>query len=323
MKKSESFIYTDNEDAYLFSELNYRNIKNYNNLNALPLVFETDYDVLQWACAVLSESAMGYHLLKEAEQTGWALSAAALDHDGFHVHVEQKIIELDFYDMEPANLGQSNHYRNRLLCVLAKALRDVWHEERWGAFEENYTPQSVLLLERVRTADTDSLAVLIAWELRSAGHDDIWRYLLASDDGDMAIMFTNIINRYPSAQFNGMALAHVFRQWYSDIDRMDAQDHNTLQQMDDMLAESSLSFGKQNATAQEFEAMSILPDGCTYLKELGDTVESDKFFNGLNDIVNQAHLGQIIYDSQITYVENIPFRDATLARKFMLDTTQS
>ena len=299
------------------SDLNYKQIKNYNNLDAMPYAFEEDIDVLQWACAVLSQSAMGQALLTEAEHTGWSLVSGDLEHDGFCVNAKSKVIELDFYNMDARSLGKSGHYRSNIVCVLAKALRDIWLEERWGAFEENYKPEAVLLLERARAADSDAVSILIAWELRGMGYDDVWRHLLAGDDGDMALVFTNVLNRYPSAQFNGMALAHVFRQWYADVNRIDAQDHMTLQQMDNILEENDVKFGYKKVTNQEFELLSILPDGCMYLKKLGDTIENDPFFNGLNDVVNQSHLSQILYDNKVTYACGIPFRDAKLARKFL------
>ena len=306
------------KDEFLLSSLPYQKIKNYQNLEALPHSFETDADVLQWACAVLSDSPMGANLLSEAAQTGWSLAARDLDHDGYHLGISDKIIELGLYNMSPKALGRSTHYRYNLICVLAKALRDVWHEERWGAFETYFKPEAVLLLERARAADSDCLSILMAWELRSAGHQEIWRHILASDDGDMAEVFTNIINRHPSAQYNGMAVAHMFRQWYQDEARLDAQDHATLQDMDDILEENDKNFGKRKVTAEEFELLSLMPDGTKYLSNLGATVAQDPFFNGLNDPVNQTHLFQIIYDNKVTYVRDIPFRDAKLARKFHL-----
>ncbi len=136
--------------------------------------------------------------------------------------------------------------------VLAKALRDVWHEDRWGAFEDSYKPEAVLLLERGRAADTDSVAILIAWELRSAGYNDVWRHVLGSNDGDMARVLINILERYPTAIYNGMALAHVFRQWYADIARVDALDHTSLQQMDYILEENNVRFGTKLALSKEF-----------------------------------------------------------------------
>jgi hypothetical protein len=196
-------------------------------------------------------------------------------------------------------------------------LRDIWHADKEGFFEEDYKPDAVLLLERARAADTDSVSIFIAWELRGAGYNEMWRHALGAEDGDMARVLMNILGRYPTALYNGMALAHVFRQWYADIARVDALDHISLQEMDGILEENNIRFGENQALAEEFEALSLLPDGVCYLKELGDTVAKDPFFNGLNDSVNQSHLFQIVYDSKVTYANGIPFRDAKLARKFL------
>ena len=173
------------------------------------------------------------------------------------------------------------------------------------------------MLERGRAADTDIVAIFMAWELRSQGYNDIWRTILGSEDGDIARVFVNILERYPTALYNGMALAHMFRQWYADEQRVDALDHSSLQQMDFILEENDMEFGDKTALSKEYELLSCLPDGMVYLNDLGDTVAKDPFFNGLNDPVNQRHLFQIVYDTKVTYVQGIPFRDAKLARKFL------
>lgn len=319
VKEVPSFTEYDLEDdgVYDIGTLEPLETKHYKNLEACPYVFENDLDVLSWATALMTESPLGFALLKQAQDSGWQLALSDLDTGGYHLDVTSKIIELDNFNMDARSLGHSAFYRNSLVSILAKALRDVWHEDRWGAFEEHYKPEAVLLLERVRAADTDSVAVFISWELRGAGYNDIWRHALGAEDGDMARVLINILERYPTALYNGMAMAHVFRQWYADVARVDALDHVSLQHMDDILQENDIRFGKKAALSKEFEMLSLLPDGVVYLKELGRTVSTDPFFNGLNDPVNQTHLFQIVYDSKVTYANGIPFRDAKLARKFL------
>lgn len=307
----------EDEGVYDIETLNPLETKNYKNLEAYPYVFESDFDVLSWTTAMMTESPLGFSLLKEAQNLGWKIALSDLDTGGFHLDVQEKIIELDSFNIDAASLGRSSFFRNSLVLILAKGLRDIWHESRCGAFEENYKPEAVLLLERARAADTDSVAILVAWELRSAGYNEVWRYALGADDGDMARVLINILDRYPTAIYNGMALAHIFRQWYADITRVDALDHTSLQQMDNILQENDICFGERNALAKEFEMLSLLPDGVVYLKELGDTIAKDPFFNGLNDSVNQSHLFQIVYDAEVIYANGIPFRDAKLARKFL------
>ena len=304
-------------DIFTLEDLRPLETKKFVNLDAYPHGFEQDHDVLCWATAILSESPLAMAHLSNAQAQGWKIGLSDLGTNGFHLDVSEKIIQLDHYGLDAASLGRSAFFRNSLICVLAKALRDIWHEERWGGFEEDFKPEAVMMLERARAADTDSISVVIGWELRGAGYSDIWRHILGSEESDMARVLTNILERYPTALYNGMGLAHVFRQWYADVARVDALDHSTLEHMDFALRDQKIKFGDKNASAEHFEILSTLPDNTVYLNELGDTVCRDPFFSGLNDAINQAHLFQIVYDAKVTYVAGIPFRDAALARKFL------
>ena len=306
----------EKDSVFEIQELAPLKTKKFANLEAYPYAFEEERDVLCWATALLSESPVALSLLHEAEKTGWKLALNDLGTGGFHLDATEQIIELDNFGLDAKALGQSLFFRTSLICILAKALREIWHENRWGAFETDYKAEAVLLLERARAADADSVSILVGWELRSAGYNDIWRHILGSDDGDMAQVLINILERYPTALYNGMALAHVFRQWYADVSRVDALDHTTLEQLDFGLRDVSIKLGEKDITAKDFERLSTLPDTSIYLNELGATVARDPFFCGLNDPINQAHLFQIVYDSKVTYVDGIPFRDSKLARKF-------
>lgn len=307
----------ENDGTYDIATLNPKDIKQYQNLEAYPYAFDTDFDVLAWVTAMMTESPLANALLNDFQDSGWKLALADLDSDGFNLDITNKILEIDNFNLDAPTIGKSVFYRNAFLAILSKGLRDVWHENRWGAFEVNYKPEAVLLLERARAADADSVAILIAWELRSAGYNEVWRHVLGAEDLDMARVLINILERYPTSLYNGMALAHLFRQWYADVARVDALDHATLQQMDDMMLDGHGNFGAKLALCNEFELLSLLPDGCMYLKDLGETVSKDPFFNSLNDTVNQTHLFQIVYDSKVTYVNGIPFCDPELAQKFI------
>ncbi len=303
--------------VFCLEQLNPVETAKFFNLEAMPYAFETSFDVLLWASAILTRSPLALSLIQHAKKQGWKFALNDLGTNGFHLDAAEKIIELDNYGLDEKSLGKSAFFRLSLLNVFSKALREIWHEEKWGAFETIFKPESVLMLERARTADADSVSVVIAWQLRAAGYNDIWRHIVGSDDGDMAQVLVNILERYPTAIYNGMALAHVFRQWYADLDRVDALDYCTLEQIDYMMTDQSCNLGCKTAMPGDFEKLSVLPDEICYLKELGETVGRDPFFNDIQDPINQAHLFQIIYDSEITYVGGIPFRDQQLARKFL------
>ncbi|MEM6810905.1 MAG: DUF6782 family putative metallopeptidase [Pseudomonadota bacterium] len=303
-------------EAYTISELKPLTIKKFKTLSSLPYAFKQDRDVLVWLAAMMTESPTGYHLITSAQDYGWKIALSDLGTGGFHLNIDEKVIEIDHFGFDPTTLGQSAYYRLSLLPILSKALRDINHEESFGDFESHYNPESVVQMERVRAADTDCISILVGWEFRANGYEEAWRHILASDDGDMAQVLINILERYPTALYNGMALAHVFRQWYADTNRIDAIDHDTLERLDAILTTGLDIFGHRDMKVRDVEMISLLPDGTKYLNELGDTVCSDPFFRAINDPINEAHLSQVVYDAQVTYAGNIPFQDGNLARKF-------
>lgn len=288
------------------------------SITALPESFETGHDILVWCAALMAESPAASRLWLDAQNDGWSVGIADLHSAGFHLDIPNKQILLDHFSLTPQALGRSAYFRNTLLITLVRALRDIWHERRLVPFESEYGPEDVLMLERVRSADCDAVTVLAVWELRGAGYADIWRHLIGSAEGDMALIFTRFLERDPTALFDGSALTHAFRQWYADETRVDGCDHETLETLDDVLLGSGETrpFGEKHLEAAALESLATLPDGTCYLAGLGDTILHDPFFAGLRDEINQTHLFQLMYDMEVTMVNNVPFRDRSLARKF-------
>jgi len=291
------------------------NTKKFQNLDAYPYAFEEECDVLDWATALLTDSPLARALLINADKHNWAVQLTNLENGEYRLNGADKLIELNHHGLDVQTLGNSAFFRTTLLCSLMKALRDIWHEERLQNLETTYNPESILLIERARAADIDAISIIIGWELRSTDHQEIWRHMIGSEEGDMAQVLINILDRYPTALYNGMALAHIFRQWYTNIERIDACDHSILEHLDYLLMETETELGTEKATEQDFEHISTLPDTSCYLKELSDTVLRDPFFAGLGDPINQAHLFQIIYDNKVTQIDGVPFRDVSLAYK--------
>jgi hypothetical protein len=283
-------------------------------IEALPYAFETQDNILEWCRLLMAESPTAKKLWENAEKAGWIVGLMDLHNDGFYIDVANRRLYLDHFSMNPSSLGRSAYFRNILLTTFIRALRDIWHEEKCGAFEREYSPEDTLMLERVRAADCDTVTMLCGWELRGAGYGDIWRHLIGSEEGDMAVIFTRFLERDPSALFDGSALAYAFRQWYADEARVDGCDHETLESLDDLLGGAENPFGCKTVDGTAIEAMSALPDGTYYLAGMGETVRRDPFFAGLNDPINQTHLFHLIYDTEVTMVSNVPFRDARLAK---------
>lgn len=277
-------------------------------------------DMLATVVAIVRHSPVARQLLHFASVRGWALGVTNLNNSGFFMDTAARTLMLDHFALAPAALGRSAFFRNALLTTLLRALREIEHAERYGDFDAAFGPEDVLMLERVRAADCDSVAILAGWELRAAGFADIWRHLLGSQEGDMGMVFTRALERDPTALFDGTALAHAFRQWYADDGRINGCDHQTLEALDDLLlgaAEDACAnpFGASRLTAEMLEEIGTLPDGTPYLDGMGPSILRDPFYAGLGDPINQTHLFHLMYDLEVTMVNNVPFRDAHLAAR--------
>ena len=283
--------------------------------------FDDKHAILAWACGALSASPSCRRMLGEAVDAGWSLALETLGGPDFHLDVPQKLLVLDNNGLLISALGRSEYFRNALIVSLTRALRDIWQEKRHGAFDEVYGPEAVLYLERTRSADLDVLAILVAWELRGEGLNghgpSLWRHMIGSQEGDIAMRFSGTLERDPASAYNGKALQAAFVQWFREPARVDACDHDTLNMLDAVLQDCAQPdpFGQKKLTPVGVEILSCLPDKTAYLQGFGDEILRSPNYAGLGDMVNQAHLLQILHDMKAVRVQHVPFRSAALAAK--------
>lgn len=302
-------------DSYLLDELYCDSTAFCENADDPMLVLEDRHAILSWATAILSASPTARAMIFEAMDQGWSVSLEELNGPEYRLDVPEKLIVLDNNSLMISALGRSEYFRNAVLVGFIRALRDVWQEKRHGAFEE-YDAESVLKLERVRAADLDIVATLVAWELRGEGVNGLWRHMIGSDEGDIAMRFSGYMEREPAAAFNGKALSEAFTQWFYNEERIRHADHQTLDAMDYAVEEyGQHAFGKKKVKTVNLEVLSCLPDKTAYLQGMGREIMMAPLYSGLNDAINQAHFFQIMHDRDITRVQDVPFRDAELAYK--------
>jgi hypothetical protein len=173
------------------------------------------------------------------------------------------------------------------------------------------------MLERMRAAALDIMVVAIAWEMRSEGQNRLWRYLIGSEDGDIALHFLKTLQRESTSQSAHKALSGAFAQWFRSEKRVNDCDHETLNYMDLIIQESGGkdTFGDTRLKALDLEVISCLPDKTAYLLGQGNEVLCDPLYSGLCNEINQAHYTQIINDLGSICVQGIRFRNADLAAK--------
>lgn len=277
-----------------------------------------DYDdVLRLSIDILERSPSARQMLDEVCAKDWAVSFEDLRGSEYCVDVESKLLILDHNGLDPSSLGGSSYFRNVTLVTLVKAMRDIWQEKRHGGFDTHYSPDHILVMERLRAADLDVLAVLCAWELRSENYADLWRHLIGAEIGDMAMMYSGYLERDPSSAYNGQALRAVFKQWFREAGRLKSCDHDALEYMDEVLAisEETNPFGKRRPGKMNVEMLSCLPDRSAYLQGHGAETLADPLYSSVDNPINQTHLMHIMYDLEAVVVEDVAFRDADLARK--------
>jgi len=286
------------------------------NLETLPYGFESDADIFEWLCAMASESPTARIMLKDAQSEGWNIRLSDVAQEGYAFDDDAQIIMLDHAGFTAGALGRSTHLRNTLFMHFIKALRQLWHDRAGLDFEGSQRPDALLMLERARSADAQTTVILVGWELRAAGHADLWRSILGSEEGDMAMVFTRAIERDPAGFYDGSVLTRTFCQWYGDAGRVAECDHAMLEEMDAWLGEAKGAqvFGSEPLRSTDVEKISKLPGGTAYLSGMGRNICTDPYFMSLNDPINESHLFQIVYDSKVVMAGGVPFRDQRLAR---------
>lgn len=287
------------------------------DLSDKAMMFHEDDDFLSWCVRILQESPVSASFIDVVIKEGWSFGLEDLGNGGFFIDAENRYCLIDHRSLTPQAFAKSAHFRNAVLIAFARSLRDIWHEIRMEGFEQKFSPEDILFLERMRAADGEAIAVMISWELRCAGFADVWRYVIGSDDSDIAMAFAHIQEKSPSSSFDSSALISAFRQWFADSLRVNMSDHETLEYMDEVMRETSSSnpFGQNMLEPEDLEALSNMPCGKNYLQGLGYSLMCDPLYSNMPDQVNKTHLTHLVHDTQAVMVENVPFRDEALARK--------
>jgi len=275
-------------------------------------------DVIRWALHLLTHSDAGYVMVQEAMEKDWRITLEDLSGGEYLIDVAEKHLILDNHSMLPSALCASKYFKNTILVSLVKALRDIWQETRHGGFADKYSPEHVVIMERVRAADCDVISLMVAWELRKEGYPFIWRHIIGSDITDMALAFSQgLDHKFYGRKELHIAMLAAFRQWFENLVRVKNCDRDALDYMDDVLAESDYQdpFGNKKPSKMNIEILSCLPDKSAYLQGKGAEILSNPLYLAMEDEINQTHLFHIMYDTEAYVVEDVPFRDADLAKR--------
>lgn len=309
------FIDATLEDAWLLSDV-------YDEATQIDIIDENGLaeidvaeDLFMWAIQVLGESPVAVALLDNAMAQGWSLILEDTNSEGHLLFIEDREISLNKNGLEISAIAKSSYFRNHFLINLVAALRDIWHETNIGEMVFDYSPEDILMLERIKAADITTTTTHICWELRSAGFSDVWRYMLGSQHGDMAMVFARRLEREALSLFNGNALSDAFHNWFENGSRVNPCDHDSLEMIDEYLQEGNTLSASKKLNGKFIASLTKLPGGVCYLKGRGEEILQDPHFAGCQNEINQTHLFHIKYDMKVHRVCGVPFGDPELARK--------
>lgn len=307
--------------GYDLSALQARAMAHRGRVSAAAAIVETDEDFLVWMMRMAGESPTFTSLLSHAAETGWRVLLTDLGTGGYAFDAELKLIELDHQGLNPAALARSAFFRHEMLLSFLAALRAAEQDDVTRDDIYAFRPEAFLMARRAAEADIQTIIILAGWELRAAGHADVWRHLIGGERGDLALTFLKTLERDPSAIYSGLALFRVFSAWYGDDRRVAACDHDALEDLDLLIDdEGAGALGRKALDADWVESRAVLPDGQGYLEGRGMDIVSGPDYCSVRDPINEAHLFQVVYDTKTTTRGGVPFRDAALARKIFPET---
>lgn len=291
---------------------------------------------VSWCLDVLKDSPSAALMLDAALEEGWSVVLDDLDQSGcdFEVDIDECEIVLNNNGLRDDAILRSCYFKTVTLISLVKALRQIWQDKRHDQIDITLKPQDLLMNCRLRAADLDIVTVSTAWELRAEDHGDIWRHLIGSEDGDLALAYSQSLERgqifskdataeqdFGYTKMTNAAMTAAFYQWFRSEERVNKADHGALREIDQVLLEDDVQAlaaedkGQRGLTGGQVEVLSCLPNKTAYLLGFGAEILSDPHFSGLSDPVNQAHLMHIAYDMKVVYRGDVAFQSEDLAAR--------
>ncbi len=168
----------------------------------------------------------------------------------------------------PAHIITLNphHPKGDLLNLLARELRRAWqHAEGALVNPLVFEPEEAILVNRAQQADVVMMSIKMAWELKLAGEDEAWDYLVGSPMADVSRLFEGKARDDFRTLNNGEAARAAYDQFF-DSARTKIHDKRIIHQM--LLDETGYIKSRTvrpQVTMDLFRRLGQLPNGSNYL----------------------------------------------------------
>lgn len=196
-----------------------------------------------------------------------------LQADGLSIIYDQQVPLSQYYPRAAHGQGPAHtitlnphHPKGDLLNMLARELRRAWqHAEGALVNPLTFEPEEAILVNRAQQADVLMMSIKMAWELKLAGENEAWDYLVGSPMADVSRMFENKASTDFRTLNNGEAARAAYDQFF-DGARTKIHDKRIIHQM--LLDETGYIKSRDirpQVNMELFRRLGQLPNGRNYL----------------------------------------------------------
>lgn len=306
-------------EAYGLEDLLYQVRALTHDAETLPFSFANDEDVLIWALAILCESPLARSFAFDARFEDWAIELDDCEDGHFIAEPQIRTLILPRCAPSAVALGRSPYMRQLFLLEFCRGLRAIWHLDSGVPSSHNLTIKDQIVWNRLVRADLDVMSLTVAWDLREADLPDLWRHLIGSDLGDLAISYAATLERHPQGLDLPVLLRQVYLQWLAADLLLEPVDHRTLERLDRGLTHASRVYGTRRIQASEILRLTAMAEDKSYLEGLATHLLADPELARMPDQVNAAHLAHLQEDLTAIRITQAGFRDQDLARRIFPD----
>jgi len=212
--------------------------------------------------------------------------------------VQTEQVEAGFYDVRTNTISiNTNDNIVNIVKVLMRELRRYYQIlNGWIINSMLYEPDDQIFIARVQQADLVSSIVRMAWELKIAGIESVWKNLCHLSS-DLCRSFAREASNDFRTINNGVAMAAVFESWFlSERCRMKDREiiQNMLADYNGYVFENIES--SKSVTAELIAALGTMPFGKNYLAMHAVIIMDDPIFTEVRDRSNANFLWFIKFE---------------------------
>ncbi len=228
-----------------------------------------------------------------------------LQADGISIIYDQQVPLSQYYPRAAAGEGPAHtitlnphHPKGDLLNMLARELRRAWqHAEGALVNPLTFEPEEAILVNRAQQADVLMMSIKMAWELKLAGENEAWDYLVGSPMADVSRLFENKASADFRTLNNGEAARAAYDLFF-DGARTKIHDKRIIHQM--LLDETGYIKSRDSrpqVSMDLFRRLGQLPNGRNYLASGNQSrLPTDPMYATVEDRANANFLWFIKFE---------------------------